>query len=83
MPMEEGRSFVSSVNQAERTGTPIAKALRLMASEMRKERIAKIQAKLESLSAKLVLPLALFFLIPMVLFMVLPIFMKVDSSSFG
>ncbi len=82
IPIDEVRSFVSSINQAERTGTPIAKSLRLMANEMRKDRIAKIQAKLEALSSKLVLPLALFFLIPMILFMVLPILTKLDLSSF-
>ena len=81
MPMDEVRSFVSSVNQAERTGTPIAKSLRLMASEMRKNRIAKIQAKLESLSGKLVLPLALFFLLPLVALMTIPIFSRSDLSG--
>lgn len=81
IPIDEVRSFVSSINQAERTGTPIAKSLRLIANEMRKDRIAKIQAKLEALSSKLVLPLALFFLMPMILLMVLPIFTKVDLSS--
>ena len=83
MPLDEVRSFVSSINQAEKTGTPIAGALRLLAQEMRKDRLSKIQQKIEALSGKLVLPLALFFLLPMLAFMMLPIFSKVDLNSIG
>ena len=80
-PLDEVRSFVTTINQAERTGTPIAKSIRTLASEMRKDRIARIQAKLESLASKLVVPLILFFFVPMMIFMVYPIFNSVDLSG--
>ncbi|MFM7623089.1 MAG: type II secretion system F family protein, partial [Alphaproteobacteria bacterium] len=80
-PLDEVRSFVTTVNQAERTGTPIAKSMRLLASEMRKDRIATIQARLEALASKLVIPLVIFFFVPMIVFMVYPIFSRVDLSG--
>jgi tight adherence protein C len=80
-PLDEIRSFVTTINQAERTGTPIAASMRRIATEMRKDRIARIQAKLESLASKLVIPLVLFFFVPMMVFMVLPIFSGVDLSG--
>jgi tight adherence protein C len=80
-PLDEVRSFVTTINQAERTGTPIATSMRRISAEMRKDRIARIQAKLEALANKLVLPLILFFFVPMMVFMVMPIFSKVDLSG--
>ncbi|MFM7630965.1 MAG: type II secretion system F family protein [Alphaproteobacteria bacterium] len=80
-PLDEVRSFVTTVNQAERTGTPIAKSMRVLAAEMRKDRIAIIQGKLESLASKLVIPLVLFFFLPMIVFMMYPIFSRVDLSG--
>lgn len=80
-PLDEVRSFVTTVNQAERTGTPIAKSIRILASEMRKDHITNIQARLESLSAKLVLPLILFFFVPVMMFMFMPVLMRVDLSG--
>ncbi len=80
-PLDEVRSFVTTINQAERTGTPIATSMRRISAEMRKDRIARIQAKLEALANKLVLPLIAFFFVPMMIFMVMPIFSKVDLSG--
>jgi tight adherence protein C len=80
-PLDEVRSFVTTINQAERTGTPIAKSMRIIATEMRKDRIATIQARLEALGNKLVLPLVFFFFVPMIFFMVFPIFNRVDLSG--
>ncbi len=80
-PLDEIRSFVTTINQAERTGTPIATSMRRISAEMRKDRIARIQAKLEALANKLVLPLVAFFFVPMMIFMLLPIFSKVDLSG--
>jgi tight adherence protein C len=80
-PLDEVRSFVTTINQAERSGTPIAKSMRLIATEMRKDRLARIQAKLESLASKLVVPLIVFFFVPMMIFMMYPIFNDVDLSG--
>jgi tight adherence protein C len=80
-PLDEVRSFVTTVNQAERTGTPMAQSIRALAKEMRKDSIANIQARLESLGAKLVLPLILFFFVPVIIFMFMPVLMRVDLSG--
>ena len=80
-PLDEVRSFVTTVNQAERSGTPIAQSIRMLATEMRKDNITKIQARLESLGAKLVVPLILFFFLPVMTFMFMPVLMRVDLSG--
>ncbi len=80
-PLDEVRSFVTTINQAERTGTPIAASMRRISTEMRKDRIARIQAKLEALANKLVIPLILFFFLPMMAFLLIPILSRVDLSA--
>jgi tight adherence protein C len=56
------RSVTTAMIQAERYGTPLGQALRVMAKENRELRIAAAEKKAAQLPAKLTVPMILFFL---------------------
>ena len=56
------RAVTTSLIQAERYGTPLGTALRVMAQENREMRMAEAEKKAASLPAKLTVPMILFFL---------------------
>ena len=56
------RAVCTSLIQAERYGTPLGTALRVMAQENREMRMAEAERKAASLPAKLTVPMILFFL---------------------
>ena len=56
------RAVCTSLIQAERYGTPLGQALRVMAKENRDMRLATAEKKAASLPAKLTVPMILFFL---------------------
>jgi tight adherence protein C len=73
------RSVVTAMIQAERYGTPLGTALRVMAKENRELRLAAAEKKAAALPAKLTVPMILFFL--PVLFVVIlgPAIIKVQD----
>ena len=56
------KSVTTALIQAERYGTPLGTALRVMAKENREMRMAAAEKKAASLPAKLTVPMILFFL---------------------
>ncbi len=56
------RQIVTVLNQADRYGTPLASALRVVAQESRTTRMAEAERKAASLPPKLTVPMILFFL---------------------
>ncbi len=56
------RQIVTVLNQADRYGTPLASALRIVAQESRTMRMAEAERKAASLPPKLTVPMILFFL---------------------
>lgn len=66
--LKEVNGVVSTLTQAEKYGTPLAFALRVLSAEFRRDRMLRAEQKAASLPALLTLPLALFIL--PVLFMV-------------
>jgi tight adherence protein C len=56
------KSVVTAMIQAERYGTPLGSALRIMAKENRELRLAAAEKKAASLPAKLTVPMILFLL---------------------
>lgn len=56
------RALVGTLAQAERYGTPLAQALRVLAAEMRDERLLKAEEKAARLPATLTVPMILFIL---------------------
>ncbi len=60
--LQSVKSVVSALIQAERYGTPLGQALRVLAKENRDERMAEIEKKAQALPPKLTVPMVLFFL---------------------
>jgi tight adherence protein C len=56
------RAVMTSLIQAERYGTPVATALRVMAQENRDQRMNEAERKAAALPPKLTVPMILFFL---------------------
>ncbi len=57
-----GKSFATSLIQAEQYGTSISQALSVMSDELREMRMAKAEEKAASLPPKLTVPMIIFFL---------------------
>ena len=60
--MKSVKALTGAVIQAERYGTPIAQALRVLSEESRGERMSFAERKAASLPAKLTVPMIIFFL---------------------
>jgi tight adherence protein C len=67
--LESVKSVMTALNQAERYGTPIGQALRVLSQESRDQRMTEAEKKAAALPPKLTVPMILFFL--PVLFMVI------------
>lgn len=60
--MQQIKALTSALIQAERYGTPIASALRVLSEESRDERMSMAERKAAALPAKLTVPMIVFFL---------------------
>ena len=60
--MDGVKAVTTALSQAERYGTPLGMALRVMAQENRDERMSRAETKAASLPAKLTVPMIVFFL---------------------
>jgi tight adherence protein C len=69
--------------QAEKYGTPMGSALRVMAKENREMRITEAEKKAAALPAKLTVPMIVFFLPVLFLVILGPAFIKIDSMGLG
>ena len=75
------KSVATAMTQAERYGTPLGSALRVMAKENREMRIAAAEKKAAQLPAKLTVPMILFFL-PVIFIVILgPAIIKVQDTT--
>jgi tight adherence protein C len=75
------KSVTTAMTQAERYGTPLGNALRVMAKENRELRLAAAEKKAAQLPAKLTVPMIVFFL-PVIFIVILgPAIIKVQDSS--
>lgn len=69
--------------QAEKYGTPMGAALRVMAKENREMRITEAEKKAAALPAKLTVPMIIFFLPVLFLVILGPAFIKIDAMGIG
>jgi tight adherence protein C len=72
----------STLSQTLRYGTPLAQALRVLASDMRQERMLRLEEKAIKLPAKLILPLILFILPALFIALLGPSILEI-GKSFG
>ena len=74
------RSLVNTLAQTERYGTPLVQALRVLAAEMREERMLKAEEKAAKLPAIMTIPMILFILPAMFLVLVGPAIVQVVAA---
>lgn len=74
------KSVVQALIQAERYGTPLAQALRVLAQEGRDERMTEAEKKAASLPPKLTVPMIIFFLPVLIAVILGPAILKVIDS---
>lgn len=73
-------ALVNTLIQTEKYGTPLAKALRVLSSEMRDERIMNAEEKAARLPAILTVPMILFILPPLFIVLIGPAAIKVIDA---
>lgn len=82
VPLPGIRALVTTLAQTERYGTPLAQSLRVLAAEMRTERMLKAEEKAARLPAIMTLPLMLCILPPLFIVLVGPAILKsIDQFS--
>lgn len=82
VPMPGVRALVTTLAQTERYGTPLAQSLRVLAAEMRTERMLKAEERAARLPAIMTVPMMIFILPPMFIVLAGPAALRVlDSLS--
>lgn len=78
-----GKSFATSLIQAEQYGTSVSQALRVMSTEMRDIRMANAEQKAASLPPKLTVPMILFFLPALFIIILGPAGIEATNAGVG
>lgn len=82
VPLQGVRALVTTLAQTERYGTPLAQSLRVLANEMRTERMLKAEEKAARLPAIMTIPLMICILPPLFIVLVGPAILKsIDQFS--
>ncbi len=76
------KGVAMALTQAEKYGTPLGSALRVMAKENREMRITEAEKKAAALPAKLTVPMIVFFLPVLFLVILGPAFIKISDMGF-
>ncbi|MGH7002718.1 MAG: type II secretion system F family protein [Alphaproteobacteria bacterium] len=80
--MDECRSIANTLQQAEKYGTPLAQAMRVLAADFRQERLTKAEEKAARLPAILTVPMIIFILPTLFIVIIGPAILKtIDSLS--
>jgi tight adherence protein C len=74
------RSLINTLTQTERYGTPLVQALRVLAAEMREERMLKAEEKAAKLPAIMTVPMILFILPAMFIVLIGPALIQVFKA---
>jgi tight adherence protein C len=77
------KSVMTALIQAERYGTSVGQSLRVMAEEGRETRMMEAEKKAASLPPKLTVPLILFFLPVLFIVIISPAIIRVFSTNFS
>ncbi len=78
-----GKTFATSLIQAEQYGTSVSQAMRVMSDELRDMRMAAAEQKAASLPPKLTVPMILFFLPALFIVILGPAYIKATSAGIG
>ena len=74
------RAMVNTLSQTEKYGTPLAQSLRVLAAELRNERLMKAEEKAHRLPAMLTVPMILFILPPLFIILLGPAILAVADN---
>ncbi len=80
VPLSQMRALVSTLVQTERYGTPLAASLRVLAAELRHERLMRAEEKAARLPAIMTVPMIVFILPPLFIVLVGPAALRVYDS---
>lgn len=75
------RSFSTAIIQAEQYGTSVSNAMRVIADELRDQRMAEAERKAASLPPKLTVPMILFFLPALFIVILVPAFLQASAAG--
>lgn len=78
-----GKTFATSLIQAEQYGTSVSQAMRVMADELRDIRMALAEEKAAALPPKLTVPMILFFLPALFIVILGPAGISASSAGIG
>src|SRR3990167_417280 len=77
------KSFATAMIQAEQYGTSVSQAMRVIADELRDQRMAAAEQKAASLPPKLTVPMILFFLPALFIVILAPAFLAAKAEGVG
>lgn len=77
------KSFATAMIQAEQYGTSVSQAMRVIADELRDQRMAAAEQKAASLPPKLTVPMILFFLPALFIVILAPAFLAAKAAGVG
>jgi tight adherence protein C len=77
------KSFATAMIQAEQYGTSVSGAMRVIADELRDQRMAEAERKAASLPPKLTVPMILFFLPALFIVILVPAILQASASGVG
>ncbi|MBV8549617.1 MAG: type II secretion system F family protein [Alphaproteobacteria bacterium] len=80
VPLPNMTALVNTLQQTEKYGTPLAQALRVLAGEMRDERMMRAEEKAHKLPAILTVPMILFILPPLFVVLIGPAIIRVMTT---
>ncbi len=80
--MDSVKNVVTALTQAERYGTPLGSALRVLSAESREMRMMAAETKAAALPPKLTVPMILFFLPVLFAVVLTPAIMQASNSGF-
>ncbi len=77
------KSFATAMIQAEQYGTSVSNAMRVIADELRDQRMAEAERKAAALPPKLTVPMILFFLPALFIVILAPAFLAAKAAGVG
>lgn len=77
------KSFATAIVQAEQYGTSVSGAMRVIADELRDQRMAEAERKAASLPPKLTVPMILFFMPSLFIVILVPAFLAAGAAGVG
>lgn len=83
VPLAGIKALVSTLQQTEKYGTPLARALRVLAAELRDERMMRAEEKAARLPAVLTVPMILFILPPLFIVLIGPAILRTMDAMAG